>query len=343
MHSILLRCSFVVLAGCGDETGGPVTRDGGHRPHDAGGSLGRDSGPRTGEDAGDVAHDAGADTGPRVTPMRMPPRPTGTVYLESHYEAESEGGVYADSVGFHRYVPGGGTNGSNAWEVHLYGDQGSEDHAGWTTIDLPRGTTQRLFVGYMLYVSAGMIERMQMSGAPDARPPGGKMQDAQMHPESRTARQTVIWSMRIPEGGGIGGSVTGITPGLIKGGAGGDYTHQRRPTQFDLRDYPDQWIWIEVEMNAVERYTAMWITTADGVFSGRRDEPLMHRAADDPADWNFGEWVEEPYVYFEDGWATPGMLWGYWANLDGIPFEDDDFVRLDDLYVSDSWIEPPVF
>jgi hypothetical protein len=344
MRSTLIPCVLVVLAACGDETVAPPARDGGSVPRDDGGAAGRDSGAVIGEDGGTTPFDGGGgvDAG-MVSMMRMGPRPTGTVYLESHYEDESEGGVYADSVGFHRYVPGGGTNGSNAWEVHLYGDQGNEDHAGWTTIDLEPGTTQRLFVGYMLYVSAGMIERMQMPGMPDARPPGGKMHDAQMHPWSRDARQVVSWGMRREEGGGIGGTVTGIAPALLKGGAGGNYTHQRRPTQFDLRDYADQWIWIEVEMNAAERYTALWITTADGVFTGRRDEPLMHRSADDPADWNFGEWVEDPYVYFADGWATPGLLWGYWDDLEGVPFDDDDFVRLDDLYVAGEWIEPPVF
>jgi hypothetical protein len=73
---------------------------------------------------------------------------------------------------------------------------------------------------------------------------------------------------------------------------------------------------------------------------GRADE---HGAAGSGRGSQSLAWVEEPHEYFEDGWATPGLLWGYWDDLEGVPFDDDDFVRLDDLYVAGEWIEPPVF
>jgi hypothetical protein len=333
---------FLLLSACDGDP--PANTDGGAIARTDGAITRDDAGPAVPSDGGARDDDAsmpGTDAG--MPSMPTPPRPTGTVFLESHYEAESEGGVYADSVGEHVYVPGGGVGGSNAWEIHLFGDQGNEDSAGWTTVDLPANTTQTLFVGYMLYVSAGMIERMQIRSG-DARPPSGKMHDAQMHPWSRDARQVVTFGMRQGSGSDFpDDEISGIAPALLKGGAGGNYTRQRLDRVFDLRDYADQWIWIEVEMNAEERYTAVWVTTPDGLFTGRLDEPLMYRSADDTSDWTYSEWVEEPYVYFEEGWQTPGLLWGYWDDLEGVPFDEGDFVRLDDLYVSDAFIEPPIF
>ena len=130
-------------------------------------------------------------------------------------------------------------------------------------------------------------------------------------------------------------------PRLLKGGAGGNYVRQIGETQFDLQDYPDQWIWLEFEFNADERYTAMWVKTQDGVFNGANCDPIMWRSADNPDDWVHEYWVEEPYVYVDEGWQTPGLAWGYWDDLEGKPLGEDDFVRVDNLIVSDAWIPPP--
>ena len=66
----------------------------------------------------------------------------------------------------------------------------------------------------------------------------------------------------------------------------------------------------------------------------------MYRSADDPDDWVHQYWVEEPYDY-RTGWQTPGLLWGYWDDLEGVPFDEDDYVRLDHLVVASGWIPAP--
>ena len=67
----------------------------------------------------------------------------------------------------------------------------------------------------------------------------------------------------------------------------------------------------------------------------------MRREAANPADWTWPEWQEVPYDYSDGGWMGPGHLWGYWDDLDGVPFTNADFVRVDNLTISDGWIEPP--
>jgi hypothetical protein len=161
-----------------------------------------------------------------------------------------------------------------------------------------------------------------------------------------TARQTSIWSYRLPDGGvdpQFGDTAAeGVLPTLVKGGAGDMFVRQVGAQTFDLRDYADQWIWTLYAFDADERYSALWIATQDGVFSGAYDEPVMYRRADDPADWMHQYGNEDPYVYDNDGWQDPGLVWGYWDNLLGTPLSDDDFVRLDHLVVSSGWIPSPL-
>lgn len=273
--------------------------------------------------------------------------PPGTVYLERDYEVENPDEVYCDDVGELHYVPGGGFDGSNAWEMRLFGDTINEDHCGWPTQYLPSladGGTRTLFIGHLLYVSSGMVERMEHDNV------GGKMIDALMLHQSidpGTARQTSIWSNRVHEGGVdpqyADTAAEGVLPTLVKGGAGSMFVRQVGAQTFDLRDYADQWIWTLYLFDADERYSKLWIATQDGVFTGAYDEPVMYRRADDPADWihQYDE-IEDPYVYDGDGWQDPGLVWGYWDNLLGKPLTDDDFVRLDHLVVSSGWIPSPL-
>lgn len=270
----------------------------------------------------------------------------GTVYLERDYEEELPDEVYCDDVGALTYVPGGGFAGGNAWQLQLFGDTINEDHCGWTTTALPAladGGTRTLYVGHLLYVSSGMAQRMELDHV------GGKMLDVHMlyqAIEPRESRQTAIWSYRLSDIGVdpeyADTAAAGVLPTLVKGGAGSKFVRQLTPQAFDLRDYTDQWIWTLYAFDADERYTAMWVATADGVFTGAYEEPLMWRSADDPADWHHLYGDEEPYVYDSDGWQDPGIIWGYWDDLAGKPFSDDDFVRVDHLVISSGWIPSPI-
>lgn len=269
----------------------------------------------------------------------------GTIYVTRDYEIEDAEELFVEPVATSVYLEGECWQGSNCWQVNPISTGGNEDHAGWGTAMLPpldEGGTQTMFIGHLLYVSSGMIEKFVTHRV------GGKMLDGYMWdlPDGGgPTRQTVIWHSWYPENFTdefVDTSASGVIPSLRKGGAGGGYVRQRGEVQFDLADYADQWIWLEFEFNAAERYTAMWVKTQDGVFSGANCEPVMFRSAADPADWHFEYWDEEPYEYVADaGWQTPGLAWGYWDDLEDASLESDDFVRVDHLVVSDSWITAP--
>ncbi|HWB80309.1 MAG TPA: hypothetical protein VG755_35325 [Nannocystaceae bacterium] len=272
--------------------------------------------------------------------------PPGTVYLERDYEEELPEEVFCDEIGALTYVPGGGFEGSNAWQMRLFGDAVNEDHCGWPTVLLPsldEGGTRTLYIGHLLYLSGGMVDRMELDNV------GGKMLDVHMlyqEIEPRESRQTSIWSYRMSDIGVdpefADTAAGGVLPQLVKGGAGSKFVRQSTPQPFDLRDYTDQWIWTLYAFDAELRTTTMWVATADGVFTGAYDQPLMVRQADDPADWHHLYGDEEPYVYDTDAWQDPGLIWGYWDNLAGKPLDADDFVRLDHLVISSGWIPSPI-
>ena len=307
----------------------------------SGASTGGD--PETGSEEGSGS--GGQSTGPATTTgADCDPQGGGTLYAERDYEVEDPEELFVEPVGYSTYLEGECWDGSNCWQVNPIGTAGNEDHAGWGTAMLPplaEGGTQTMFVGHLFYVSSGMIDVMVNDGV------SGKMLDGSQHdlPDGGgPTRQTVIWSYWNPEHPGpeyVDTAASGVVPRLLKGGAGGNYVRQIGEVQFDLRDYADQWIWLEFEFNAAERYTAMWVKTQDGVFSGANCEPIMRRSADDPQEWVHEYWVEEPYEYVDEGWATPGLAWGYWDDLENKPLGEDDFVRIDHLVVSDAWITPP--
>ena len=316
--------------------------------------AGTSSSTTSAESEGDTTGEPGSTTGPEptttgpdtTTGAECDPDDIGTIYAQYEYETEDPEELFVEPVGTSTYLEGECWQASNCWQVNPLGTNGNEDHAGWNTAMLPplaEGGTQTMFVGHLLYVSSGMIELMA-----EPHRVGGKMLDAYQHDQPDgygPTRQTVIWSYARPEEfdpqfGDTAAS--GVVPALVKGGAGHNYIRQVGETQFDLQDYPDQWIWIEFEFNAAEGYTAMWVKTQDGVFNGANCDPIMHRRIDDPDDWAHSfDQIEEPYVYVDEVWQTPGLAWGYWDDLEGKPLGEDDFVRIDDLIVSDAWIPPP--
>jgi hypothetical protein len=297
----------------------------------------------TGADSEDAsgAASGGSESGGVPT---CDPEARGTIYAERDYETEDPEELFIDPVGYATYIVGDCFEGSNCWQVNPIGTMGNEDHAGWGMASLPRlaeGGSQSMFVGHLLYVSSGMIDVMLNHGV------AGKMLDGyqwDLPDGGGETRQTVIWSAWAPgfDEQYADTSAAGLIPRLVKGGAGGNFVRQVSDVQFDLANYSDQWIWFEYEFNAVEGYTAMWVKTEDGVFSGANCEPVMFRSAENPDDWHFLGWDEEPYEYNTDeGWQTPGLLWGYWDDLEGKPLDAEDFVRVDHLVVSDAWIAPP--
>lgn len=285
------------------------------------------------------------DTGPTDgTGADCDPRPGATLYAERDYEVEDPEDLFVEPVATASYLVGECWQDSNCWQVNPVNSGGDEDHAGWITAELPRleqGGTASMFVGHLFYASSGILALMEDPGL------GGKMLDAYMYSpvdDILPSRQSVIWSYwdHGLDPSFVDTAAIGIVPRLLKGGAGGNYVRQRGPVQFDLRDYPDQWIWMEYEFNAAERYTALWIKTLDGQFDGAYCNPLMFRSADDPAEWVHADAVEEPYFYESDaGWRNAGLLWGYWGSLEQNPLGADDFVRIDHVVVGDGWIPPP--
>jgi hypothetical protein len=317
MRELTWGLAFLIAAceppAASDDGGGEVRADAARR--DAGSSERRDAGRDR------DAYVSRADGGPRTG---------GRIFLERHYETEDVAELYLDlPIGTMRYVAGGGFAGSNAWELHVQGDaENVEGGIGWHSVDFPEDTTDVMFVGHMLYVSQGMIDRMVEDGAM------GKMLDAHMHPFDNIARQTIQWRLWPDEED----RPYGLVPALCAGGAGYGFVRQVGGTMFDLRNYPDQWIWVEMMLDAATGTTTLWIKTADGVFSGEYDAPVITRSAANDDDW--GD-TEARYQYYEPGWSYVGLLWGYWQRLEGVTFQPEDFVRLDDLIVSDAWIEPP--
>lgn len=268
-------------------------------------------------------------------------RGAATVYVEKYYESENSSDVEVRDLGRITYVVGGGYGGSNAWQLRPYGDRGNEINMGWigTTSLIPVGAANSLFVGHLLYVSAGLVDKLTRYTT------GGKMLDLRMHESAGdpSTRQIVVWRYyNVPDSGYADTGATGVVPMLIKGGAGGLFVRQIGPRQFDLRDYVNQWVWFEYEFNSTQGYTAMWIKTQDGVFTGAQNAPMMKREANNPAHWRdrYG-WNEPPYDYTTLGWSGSYSIWGFWDDLSGVPFTDSDFVRLDNLIVSNSWINPP--
>jgi hypothetical protein len=265
----------------------------------------------------------------------------GTRYAEKFFETQNADDVETSSpVGQLSYVPGGGFGGSNCWQLRLFGDQGNEDNVGWigTNSAIPEGDTGTMFVGHLLYVSAGLVAKMATTHV------GGKMLDVRMHEQTGdpATRQIVGWRYYdVPDLGYANTGATGVVPVLMRGGAGGTFVRQLGTRQFDLRDYADQWVWFEYEFNANERYTAVWVKTQDGAFTGARNAPLMKREADDPAHWQHQYWTEAPYDYTARGWVGAYSIWGFWDDLSGVLFTADDWVRLDNLIISNSWIDPP--
>ena len=89
-------------------------------------------------------------------------------------------------------------------------------------------------------------------------------------------------------------------------------------------------------MGAIDR--TKWNVLAVGI----DDDGAWTMQSDDPADWVHEYGIEAPYEYVDEaGWQTAGVLWGYWDDLEGTPFDADDFVRVDHVVVSDAWITPP--
>jgi len=325
----VVACSLL-LAGCGEGSLGSGPMDDGQSSESSvgtgGGSVG--SGGGTSAGGGDGSGGSGAIAGSSSIGSGGL-EVEGTIFVSKDYEAEDASDVGADSVGEMVYVPGGGFSGSNCWELHLFGDVYDEDHVGWTPGALiPEGATQRMYVGHLLYVSQRFVELVSSTDL------GGKMLDAYMWPRGSQSRQVVAFEEQAAYGDRVANY-------LVKGGAGHKWGEQSAATAFDFRDYVDQWIWFEYVFDAEERYTALWIKTQDGVFTGAQDAPLMRREADDPADWTGREWDEAPYEYTSLGWSGPGHLWGYWGQLLGVPFDDTAFIRLDNLIISDGWIAPP--
>lgn len=326
-----------------DETSGD---DSGPADDDADAESTQGEGSSTTESTDDGSDDASDDTSDADSGgAECDPDVRGTSYVTRDYETEDPEELFVEPVATSVYLDGECWQGSNCWQVNPISTGGNEDHAGWGTAMLPPlddGGTQSMFIGHMLYVSSGMIDAFVNGNV------GGKMLDGyqwDLKDGGGPTRQTVIWHYWNPENFTdefVDTSASGVIPSLRKGGAGGGYVRQRGEVQFDLADYADQWIWLEFEFNAAERYTAMWVKTQDGVFSGANCEPVMWRSADDPADWHFEYWEEEPYEYRADaGWQTPGLAWGYWDDLEAAGLDADDFVRVDHLVVSDSWITPP--
>jgi hypothetical protein len=325
-----------LAGGCGEEAGGSSTRDPGSSTGaqsstaGSGGNTaasGSESAGVGGSGGAGASNPAGGSGGLEVL---------GTIFVSKDYQVENPADVGADSVGEMVYVPGGGFQGSSCWELHLFGDVYDEDHVGWTPnlgddqpVVIPEGATQRMFVGHLLYISQPMADLVASTNL------GGKMLDAMMYegPGDPQTRQVVAFDYKLDYGR--------VANYLVKGGAGGPWAEQLGPTLFDFRDYADQWLWIEYEFNADQRYTALWVKTQDGTFTGAQDAPLMRREADDPADWVWPDGSEPPYDYTSLGWATPGHLWGYWGQLLGVPFDENTFIRLDKLVISDGWIVPP--
>jgi hypothetical protein len=316
------RLLFAALAACSDS---PAISDGGSTPDS--GTLTRTDADRPVADAARPGADAArSDAG--APPGDCRPRTSGRLFLERRYETEDASELYLEQpVGNAVFLEGGGHCGSNAWEVRPNGDSAGEGSIGWHTVDFTGGTVETLYVGYMLYVSSGMVDRMNEGVA-------GKMLDAHMFPyEDNQARQTIQWGSLVDDDD----RPVGVAPALCKGGAGWRFWRQSTAERFDLRDYRDQWIWVEMLLDSAGGRTALWIETADGAFLAESESPLMERRADRASDW--GE--ETPYVYPDGGWSYPGLMWGYWQRMDGVAFTDADFVRLDDLVISDAWIEPP--
>lgn len=268
-------------------------------------------------------------------------RGAATVFIHKEYETQNWSDVEVRPLGEITYQPGGGYGGSNAWQVRPYGDQGNENNFGWigTSQVIPVGEAPSMFVGHLLYVSAGLVDKMTRYTT------GGKMLDVRMHESAgdSNTRQVIYWRYYdVPDSGYPDTGVTGVVPTLMKGGAGGWFVRQLGPRQFDLRNYVNQWVWYEYEFNSTEGYTALWIKTQDGVFTGQRNAPVMKREASNPAHWldRWG-WNEPPYDYSTLGWNGAYSIWGFWDDLSGVPFTSSDFVRLDNLTVSNSWINPP--
>jgi hypothetical protein len=356
------RASFplvALLAGCTIDPIGELTSDdGAPEPSSDSGAgvtgdpddsttIGADDSSTTGTTAADAesggvtGDTSDADTGGRD----CDPVGEGTTYVVRDYETMDPEELFVEPVATSTYVEGDCFEATNCWQVNPIATMGNEDHAGWLTAEIPElaeGGTRTMFVGHMLYVSSGMLEVMEQYRV------GGKMLDGYMwdQPDGYgPTRQTVIWAYWNPENPSdefIDTAASGVVPILLKGGAGDQFVRQLGAVQFDLRDYADQWIWTEYEFNADERYTAMWVKTPDGVFSGASCEPIMRRSADDPADWVHEYGIEAPYEYLDAaGWQTPGVLWGYWDDLEGAPLDSEDFVRVDHVVVSDAWITPP--
>ncbi len=267
----------------------------------------------------------------------------GTVYVEKYFETENPSqDLQLNDVGELTYVEGGGFAGSNCWQLRLFGDTWNENNVGWvaTHAGIPESATATMFVGHLLYITSGLVEEMATTVL------GGKMLDVRMHEHAGDpeTRQVVIWRWYdVPDQDGlVDTGVTGVVPTLLNGGAGGWFVRQLGPTQFDLRDYVDEWVWFLYEFNAIEQYTALWIKTQDGVFTAAPDAPVMKREANDPQDWQHRwGWNETPYAYTAHGWSGAYNVWGFWDDLAGRTLTAEDWVRLDNLIVSDSWIAPP--
>jgi hypothetical protein len=259
------------------DTGSPGESDAGDDgagTSDGGGSSptgdpdGESTDPGDESEAESGAADSGSsDDGPST---QCDPVGEGTIYAQRDYETEDPEELFVEPTGYSTYLEGECWQNTNCWQVNPVGTNGNEDHAGWGTAMLPpieEGGTQTMFIGHLFYVSSGMIDVMTNNGV------SGKMLDGYQWDQKNgggPTRQTVIWSYWNPEHPGdefVDTSASGVVPRLLKGGAGGNYVRQVGPVQFDLADYADQWIWMEFEFNAAERYTAMWVKTPDGACS----------------------------------------------------------------------------
>lgn len=94
-----------------------------------------------------------------------------------------------------------------------------------------------MFIGRLLYVSAGLVDKMTRYTT------GGKMLDVRMYESAGdpNTRQIVVWRYYdVPDTGYADTGATGVIPVLVKGGAGGSFVRQLGPRQLDLRNYANQ-------------------------------------------------------------------------------------------------------
>jgi len=239
----------------------------------------------------------------------------------------------------------GGYNRSGAWTLELY-DYPGQDSTGWGihSNSFAAGEKTHIYISHLLKVSGNFVVKMQsfnLSGAEIGVKwlDGIYGYDAAGNTDNRRLRQTSFLRVLSTDPRPTENPIGGLGWVLVTGGAGVQYgmfpseiepLFRNAGNYFNLANYVGQWVYLVFEFDYVNHVSALHIVTEDGQFtSPGGSTPYLRRTEFPDPNFEYGN------SYFQSNIAG-----GYW-NTSNLTYAPDISLTIDNLVISDTWVDPP--